>query len=491
MLKIECITKTYPGVRALKGVSLTVEAGTVHGLLGENGAGKSTLMKILAGSETPDSGRIIIDGKPLPPSSVSQVRSQRMAIVYQELSLFNNLTVAQNIFVTKEPMSLGLIDDHSMEREAGELLDYYGIPIRASSPLSQLSIPERQLVEILKGICQGPRILMLDEPTSSLGENEANLLFSIMARLKDQGCAIIYISHKMGEIFRICDVVSVLRDGSYIGTKKIHQVDQASLVKMMIGRDLSHAFPPKGNFIQEEKPLLEVEKITHQPYYKEVTFQIRRGEIYGFYGLVGAGRTEILKGLFGILPPRKGSIRIGGRKVSLTHPSQAINEGIAFVTENRKEEGLVLLSSIKENLSMVSLDHLLSRGFIDSQKEEALAQRHMRELQIKASHSGQRVHTLSGGNQQKVVLGKWFEHNPQILILDEPTRGIDVGAKLEIYKLIQKLAQEGVAIILVSSELSEVLSLCNTLGLVKDSCLIHQSSSDDITEDQILHKLTE
>ena len=492
MLEVKGITKLYPGVKALDNVHLRVEPGYVHGLMGENGAGKSTLMKILAGTEKPNGGEILIDGKPVMIDSVDASQDCGISIVYQELSLFNNLTVAQNLFAMKEKMSKGqvFINDKSMEDEANQLLKSYGINIDSSLPVLRLSISERQLVEIVKAVRLNPRYLILDEPTSSLSEEEVKILFSMIEQLKAEGCAIIYISHKMSEIFTICDLVTVFRDGKYIGTDSVENLNQAELVKMMIGRDLQHAFPEKIDSVRDDDAI-RVENLTSEPFYHDVSFHVKKGEIYGLYGLVGSGRTEIMKGLFGIIPRKEGHILINNEKIHIDSPQKAISSGIAFVTENRKEEGLILTSSIEENISMVRIDHILNHGFINRKKEKQIAQKHINGFRIKTPGSEQMVNNLSGGNQQKVVLAKWFEHNPEIFILDEPTRGIDVGAKFEIYQVIQELVKKGVAVILISSELPEIMNLCHRVGLVRDFSIIHDVSTDDISEDQILMKLTE
>ncbi|WP_168203615.1 sugar ABC transporter ATP-binding protein [Oceanispirochaeta crateris] len=492
MLEVKGVTKLYPGVKALDNVEMTVEPGTVHGLMGENGAGKSTLMKILAGTVKPDSGNIHIDGESVQIHSVEDSHAQGISIVYQELSLFNNLSVAQNIFVMREPIGKSgfSISDRKMEVETDKLLRSFGIEINSSLPVLSLSIAERQLIEIIKAIRLDPKILILDEPTSSLSDEEVKILFSIIGHLKEKGCAIIYITHKMSEVFTICDEVTVFRDGKYIGTEKVENVDQASLVKMMIGRDLQHAFPEMVNSIQEDDAL-RVENLTNNPFYHDISFHVKKGEIYGLYGLVGSGRTEIMKGLFGVLPKKEGRIVIHGKEINVNTPTKAINSGMAFVTENRKEEGLILTSSIEENISMVCIDHVIQHGFINRRKESELAKKHVKGFRIKTPSTDQMVNNLSGGNQQKVVLAKWFEHNPDIFILDEPTRGIDVGAKFEIYQVIQELVKTGVAVILISSELPEIMNLCHRVGLVRNNSIIHDIQTDKITEDQILMKLTE
>ena len=492
MLEVKGITKLYPGVKALDDVHLTVEPGSVHGLMGENGAGKSTLMKILAGTERAERGEIRIDGKPVVIDSVEASHENGIAIVYQELSLFNNLTVAQNLFAMNEFMTKSnvIINDKKMEELSDNLLRSYGINIDSSLPVLKLSIAERQLIEIIKAVRLKPRFLILDEPTSSLSEEEVKVLFSMINQLKNEGTAVIYISHKMSEIFTICDIVTVFRDGKYIGTDKTVNLDQAHLVKMMIGRDLQHAFPEKIDSVKGEDAI-RVESITNTPFFHDVSFHVKKGEIYGLYGLVGSGRTEIMKGLFGVLPKKEGKILIHGRETHIDSPRKAIASGMAFVTENRKEEGLILTSSIEENISMVRIDHILDHGFINRKKEKDIAEKHIKGFRIKTPGSGQMVNNLSGGNQQKVVLAKWFEHNPEIFILDEPTRGIDVGAKFEIYQVIHELVEKGVAVILISSELPEIMNLCHRVGLVRDFTIIHDVSTEDITEDQILMKLTE
>ncbi|MBO8165169.1 MAG: sugar ABC transporter ATP-binding protein [Brevibacillus sp.] len=485
------IHKEFPGVVALDGVDLKLEEGKVLALLGENGAGKSTLMKILSGSYQPDGGDIYLYGKKVEIKNVNHARSLGISIIYQELSLSPNMTVAENIFAMREPARFGLINDKELNRQAKTLLDELEIDISPSKPVNELSISNQQLVEIAKALSMQPKIIIMDEPTSALSSKETELLFKIIRKLKHKGNSVIYISHRMEEIFEISDSISVLRDGKYIGTVETANTDPDELIVMMVGREMNQFYPQKEfTFVKDEK-LLEVKNYTKKGYYHDVNLFVRPGEILGLYGLMGSGRTEIARGIFGMLKKDSGQMFIRGREVHVDSSISAIKHKIAFVTEDRKHEGLVLTASVYENVTFANLHKVLNAIKLISHKKEAdITKEHVDHLRIKTPNIYQMVNNLSGGNQQKIVLSKWFEIEPEILILDEPTRGIDIGAKYEIYKLMIDLAKKGVGIILISSELPEVLNMSDRLLIVKDRRIVTELDPKRTTPEEIMMHIT-
>ena len=453
LLQLRGIGKVFTGVAALRDINLTVRAGQVHTLLGENGAGKSTLIKILAGVHQPSSGSMMLDGAPYAPASPREAAARGIAVVFQELSLCNNLTVAENILATREPARYGFINRKALYRRARQLVDELQLPVDVEARVADLSIAQRQLVEIAKGLSHEAKVVILDEPTSSLSDAEAEMLFAIIARLKAAGKAVIYISHRMEEIMRLSDDITVMRDGQYITTLPRHETTVEELIRLMVGRRMDQMYPPRLPQTpppDAAPPALEVRALTHTRAFRDVSFAVHPGEILGFFGLVGAGRSEVMNAVFGMLPAH-GEVRLDDESVRIRHPADAIHYGIGFVTENRKEQGLVLAHSVRRNTSMAALKRFAARfGFLRFAAERAAAE------------------TLSGGNQQKVVLAKWLGTYPHVLILDEPTRGVDVGAKFEIYRIIRQLAAEGTAILLVSSELPELLGLSDRIVVMHE-----------------------
>ena len=491
VLRMEEIRKVFPGVVALDGVNIALKKGQVLGLMGENGAGKSTLMKVLSGTYHPDGGRIYIDGRVVEIESVNDAKKLGISIIYQELSLSANMTVAENIYSMIEPLKYGLIDDDELNRKTKEYLESMNIDIKPTTLVQDLSLANQQMVEIAKGIVNNPKILIMDEPTSALSSKETEALMQIIRKLKENGCAIIYISHRIEEIFEITDEISVLRDGKYIGTLKTREAEVDELISMMVGREMEEIYPPKEYEYRTENVLLSVENYTKESFYEDISFTLHEGEILGIYGLMGSGRTEIAQGIFGILPKDKGNLTIKGKPVKINTTHQAIKNKIAFVTENRKDEGLVLTASVEENITLANLDHILGKlKLIDAAKEKDIADKYVDSLRIKTPSVFQTVNNLSGGNQQKVVLSKWFEINPDILILDEPTRGIDVGAKFEIYSLINELAKSGVGILLISSELPEVLNMADRILVVKDHRIIKVINTNETNQEEIMGYIT-
>ncbi|MED2974119.1 sugar ABC transporter ATP-binding protein [Fictibacillus sp. B-59209] len=492
ILEMKNIRKEFPGVVALDGVNIKLPEGKILALLGENGAGKSTLMKILSGSYRPDGGHIKLFGEEVDIQNVVHARELGISIIYQELSLSPNLTVAENIFAMYEPMKYGLIDEQKMNRKTKELLNELDISIPPTRLVKDLSISNQQMVEIAKAISSNPKIIIMDEPTSALSSKETEKLFSIIEKLKSQGCSIIYISHRMEEIFAMTDVVSVLRDGKYIGTVETKDTTSDELIRMMVGRSMKEIYPPKTFPYVRDESLLELKGYHREGAFHDISFTLRPGEILGIYGLMGSGRTEIAQGIFGMLKKDRGDLFLHGKKVKVNSPFEAIDHKIAFVTEDRKHEGLVLTSSVYENMTLANLDKVISKfKLIQHEKEVEITKRHVESLKIKTPSIYQTVNKLSGGNQQKIVLSKWFEIEPEILILDEPTRGIDVGAKFEIYKLIIELAKKGVGIIMISSELPEVLNTADRLLVVRDAAIAAELNPKETTQEEIMSYITQ
>lgn len=492
ILKMSGIRKVFPGVVALDGVNISLEAGTVLALLGENGAGKSTLMKILSGSYQPDGGQIELYGQPTDIKNVLDAKNLGISIIYQELSLSPNMTVAENIFALNEPLKAGLIDDERMIEQTKELLDSLSIEIDPRAEVRHLSLANQQMVEIAKAISSDPKIIIMDEPTSALSSKETDILFDIIRKLKAEGKSVIYISHRMEEIFEITDQVSVLRDGKYIGTVKTDETHIDELIRMMVGRSMDEVYPEKNFPYTEDTSLLRLENYTKEGKYHDISFDMKPGEIVGIYGLMGSGRTEIAQGIFGILGKNSGDLYIRDELVQIKSPQDAIDNKIAFVTENRKDEGLILSANVHENITIANLEKILSKlHLINDSKEKQVANDYKESLKIKTPSIYQTVNKLSGGNQQKIVLSKWFEIAPKILILDEPTRGIDVGAKFEIYKLMIDLAQRGVGILLISSDLPEVLNMSDRLLVVRDKTIIQELESKSTDQEEIMKYITQ
>lgn len=469
ILTIANMAKSFGPVAALKDMRLSVRRGRVHTLLGENGAGKSTLMKILAGVYEPTSGNVTLDGKAYRPANPQEAAALGLAIVFQELSLCNNLTVAENILATREPRRFGFINDKALVENARRIVTDLGLNIDVTEKVGNLSIAQRQLVEIAKGLSHEAKVVILDEPTSSLSDNEAETLFDIIGRLKSRGVAVIYISHRMEEIMRLSDDITVIRDGAYVATYAREEVTIEALIALMVGRRMDEIYPVAIHTIDRDKPpVLGVENLAREGEFRDVSFEVRAGEVLGFFGLVGSGRSEVMNTLFG-MKRASGTVRLDGENVHFRSPVEAISRGIGFVTENRKEEGLVLSHSVEWNISMAALPAFTGgAGFIRNSAERAAASEQVDKLSIKTNSLETSSGSLSGGNQQKIVLAKWLLTRPRVLILDEPTRGVDVGAKFEIYKIIRQLAADGTAILLISSELPEVLGMSDRVVVMHE-----------------------
>ena len=484
-LEMEGISKAFHGVKALDRVSLKVHKGEVHALVGENGAGKSTLMKILTGLVKPDEGRIRFYGQDVHIDSPQTALQLGIAMIHQELNPVPEMTVAENIFLGREPTRVKfMVDKKKMYREAREFLATFGFHVDPGTKVGSLSVAQKQMIEIIKAVSRQARLIIMDEPTSALSEGEVRTLFRSIEQLRKSGVPIIYISHRMEEIFSMTDRVTVLRDGQYIGTEPIESLDSGRLISMMVGRPLQDIFPKKK--IEIGDVVLEAKGLTRKPFFENISFQVRRGEILGIAGLMGAGRSEVMRALFGIDRLDEGEVWLEGRKLNIRHPSDAIRHGIAMVTEDRKEYGLVLCRSIRENMSLAYLPQSGGSPLLSKAAEMKRIQKMTSTIHIKMSSVDQLVQSLSGGNQQKVVLSKWLMVKPKLLILDEPTRGIDVGAKAEIYRLMSKLAKEGMAIILVSSELPEVLGMSDRILVMAGGRIKGEFAAGSVTQEEIL-----
>ena len=485
LLTLRGIRKEFPGVIALDGVDLELLAGEVHVLLGENGAGKSTLMKIIAGAVARDAGEIRVNGAATEIANPRHAQSLGIGIIYQEFNLIPHLTAGENILLGREPkLAPGIIDQRRLMREAQHHLDALGVAIDARTTVSRLSVAQQQMVEVAKALSVDARVLIMDEPTSALTGQEIKELFAAIGRLKARGVAIAYISHRMEEIFAIGDRVTVLRDGRNVGTCAIGATTMAELVRMMVGRDLKEQFPKKRTAIGAEA--LRVEQLRRTGVLHDISFALRRGEVVGLAGLMGSGRTELARALFGADRLDGGKIFVRGEEKRIASPRAAIDLGLGLLTEDRKQHGLVLVLSVQENVCLPSVNRLARAGVMQPSRETSLAAQRIAELRIKTPGPWQRVVNLSGGNQQKVVLAKWLCTEADILIFDEPTRGIDVGAKVEIYQLINQLAARGAAILMISSELPEILGMSDRILVMHAGRIAGEFAAADATQEKIL-----
>jgi ABC-type sugar transport system ATPase subunit len=488
LLRMEGIYKAFPGVVAVDSVDLEVDRGEVLALIGENGAGKSTLMKILSGAYACDRGTVCVDGKPLGDFTPRKAIDSGISVIYQELNYLNDLSIAENIFLGNIPLRgrTALVDYPELKRKSWEVQKLIGLDhLDPMTLLANLSIGEKQLVEIGKAYAREVKVLVLDEPTSALNDKECLKLFSLIALLKGEGKAIIYISHKLDEVLGVSDRVQVMRDGRTVGVKARAGLTKEEMIGMMVGRKIEEMYPFTSH--KTGGALLEARHLSSDRL-RDVSFKLRRGEILGFFGLMGAGCDEIVQSLFGILPVSSGEILIDGEKVDIDSPAAAIRHGIGYVPSERKTEGLILSASVRQNVTLLALDRL-SRGLrFDAASERAIAERAVGTFNIKTTSVETVVETLSGGNQQKIVLAKWIENKPKILVLNDPTRGIDVGAKVEIYKLMDRLCQEGLGIIMVSSEMGEVMFTSDRLHVVHEGAIVAEFSKGEATQESIMKK---
>lgn len=474
LLQMKNITKTFPGVKALDNVTFDLQAGEVHALLGENGAGKSTLIKVLGGIYHADGGEILIDGKQVEINSVPDAERNGVAIIHQELVLVPYMSVAENIFLGREIGKGATVDLAAEEREAQKVLDDLGMDIKAGTLVKDLPIAQQQMVEITKAVSANARILVMDEPTSSISDKEVDNLFGIIRDLKQKGVGIIYISHKMSELDVICDRVTVMRDGQYVATKVVKETTRDELIALMVGRQLTNYYV-RDFQTEPGEVVLKVDHLSDGNKVKDVSFELHKGEIIGFSGLVGAGRSEAMEALFGLTTGVTGDVTINGKKAQIKNPTEAMQNGLALVPENRKEEGLYLIRDIEYNTTIEVLHEFIARLRVDEKKASSITAKAIEMMRTKTPSQAQIIGNLSGGNQQKVMIGRWLATNPNILILDEPTRGIDVGAKAEIYTIMNDLAKKGVSIIMISSELPEIINMSDrvyvmALGEIK-GCL--------------------
>lgn len=489
VLEMINITKEFPGVKALDNVQLKVKKGTVHALMGENGAGKSTLMKILIGIYTPDSGKIIFDGEELKVSAIKNALDKGISMIHQELSPIRNMTVAENIFLGREPSyKFGWVKAKELEEKTRKLFEKLEIDIDPKAKMSELSIANTQMVEIAKAISYNSKLIIMDEPTSAITEKEVHHLFKIIRSLKQEGVSIIYITHKMDELAQITDEVTVLRDGKYIGTKSSDQITKDELIEMMVGRELNQIFHKQQVEIKELA--LSVQQLSKKGKFENISFEVRKGEIVGIAGLMGSGRTEVLESVFGINPSDSGEIYVHGEKATIRSPRDAIRYGMGLLTEDRKLTGLFLPLSVQDNIITVTIEQYAKGGFLNEKKIREDCQRLSDQLAIKTPSLQQLIKYLSGGNQQKALIARWLLQDPDILFLDEPTRGIDVGAKSEIYNLIFDLAKKGKAIVVVSSELPEILGLSDRIIVMHDGKKTGELSREEATQERIMELAT-
>ena len=498
LLRMENIRKVFSGVVALDDIDLTLESGEVHSLVGENGAGKSTLIKVLTGAYSRDGGEIFLEGKAVNFRSPEDANDAGVVAVYQEVNLLMFRTVAENIFLGREPRRFGLIDWARMNREAAELLNSLGLNINPKVELGTLNIALRQMIAIVRGVSLGAKVLVLDEPTSSLTEKEVGILYEVIGRLKAQGTAIVYISHRFDELYAVCDKVTVLRDGKLVGTRDLKNLERIDLVCLMLGKQREElekkgatAFVEQHETKAESVPLLKTENLSRGRRLRNVSLEARHGEILGMAGLLGSGRTDVARAVFGADKAESGKVLLNGKSLNLSSPNDAINAGIAFLSEDRKTEGIVPEWSVRENMTLAALPALTNLGVVSRAKQNAIVEKYMKRLGIKASSADQKIRELSGGNQQKVLLARWLCKNPKFLIMDEPTRGIDIGAKGEIQRLVNELANEGLGVLMISSELEELVEGSSRVVVMRDGELVAELHKSEISQDAIINAMAE
>ena len=493
ILHMKTITKGFAGVRVLHGVDFELSSGEVMALMGENGAGKSTLMKVLAGVYDDWEGRILLEGKERRFRNTREAEKAGIAIIYQELNLVSELTVAENIFLGREPIRWGgIVDYPRMNEAAKDILKDLHFTTPVTTPVSRLRVGHQQLVEIAKALSMNARILVMDEPTSALSESEIRILFSVVRKLKKRGVSVVYISHRIGEVFEIADRITVLRDGCLVGLRGIEDVSRRELIKMMVGREFDQFFVKQGR--PEENVYFRVRNLNRKSadtgkkhLVKDITFEVKKGERFGIAGLLGSGRTELLESLFGVDSNNtSGHLEIEGKPVWFSNPQEAMSAGMALITEDRKGNGLVMSMSVKHNMTLAALERILRFLLISKNKEKSFAENYINRLSIDVADLENSVETLSGGNQQKVLLAKWLATQPKVLLLDEPTRGVDVGAKHEIYLLLSELTKQGISVMMTSSELPELLSLCDRIMVLREGKVSALYDGDEATQEKIL-----
>ncbi len=487
ILSVEGVSKSFLGTKALDKVSLEVCKGEVHGVIGENGAGKSTLMNTIFGSLQRDEGTIRFMGEEVHFKCPADALKNGISMIHQETNLVQQFTASENIWLGMEKrfMKGGHLDNGARDRKTQELFDEYGISLHYDDVAGQISMAACQMIEVIRAVACGAKLIIMDEPTSSLSENEVEILFRMIRKLTQQGVAVIYISHKIEEIMKICDRLSVYRDGHYIGTRLISEIDHGTIVSMVVGRELTNLFPKSEPNIGEV--ILNVKNLSKYGKFRDVSFQLHKGEILGFAGLEGAGRSEVASCIFGIDQPDSGEIYLDGKKVSIASPSAAVELGIGMVTEDRLRRGIVAQMSVKDNMTIARLGKFCSRflGSIRRKEEEAACDDMIKTMQVKVSDRNQRIDSLSGGNQQKVIIGRWVMTAPRILILDEPTRGIDVGSKSEIHRLMSSFVEQGMSIILISSEMPELLGMADRIVVMREGNAVYTCDREEATQETL------
>ena len=483
ILSLNGITKEFPGVKALDDVTIHVERGTIHGLVGENGAGKSTLIKVLAGIYQPNAGEVVLEGKTCHFSSPIEARRAGISVVHQEIKLAEPLSVAENMFLGNVMMKGGLVDWAGMRRRAQQIVDDLGMDIDINAQVSSLTVAKKQVVEIMHAINNNSRVLIMDEPSAVLTDRELEVMFRIVKQLRTKGITIIYISHRLDEVFDLCDNVSVLRDGQHINTLPISQVDRQGLINMMVGREMGQEYPKEPAVLGDT--ILKVEHLS-RGLLKDISFEVRSGKVFGISGLVGAGRTELARAILGIDKPESGKVYVRGKRVKYHTFSDAIRDGLGLIPEDRKLQGLVQIMSVKKNTTLVNMKRVIRGGVISSKLEEKLSQEYAKKLRVSTPSMDTEVQYLSGGNQQKVVIAKWLFQNSEILFLDEPTRGIDVGAKAEIYRLINQMVKEGKTVIMISSEMPEILGMCDRIMVMHEGRKMGELMAGEATQEKIM-----
>ena len=492
LLEMKNVCKSFPGVKALQNVDFQLKAGEIHALLGENGAGKSTLIKVLGGIYIPEEGEIYIDGQKVDINGVNAARDNGISIIHQELVQVPHMTVAENIFLGREIMGSFGVDTRKMVAESQKMLDRFDLGINAASEIYDLSIAQQQMVEIVKAISFNCKILVMDEPTSSISDREVEQLFDIMRNLARQGVGIIYISHKMSELNEVCDRVTVLRDGTYVGTRVVAETPRDELIAMMVGRELSNYYT--RDHVKDTPVFFRCEHIDdgkkHHKRVNDVTFEVRQGEIVGFAGLVGAGRSETMQCIFGLTPGSKGTVTMDGKTLNIKTPVDAMKQGISLVPENRKVEGLYHVQSVAFNSTIEVLHEFINKLMVNAKRETEITQEYIDKMHTKTPSHEQSVTNLSGGNQQKVMIGRWLATHPKLLILDEPTRGVDVGAKAEIYEIMNELTKQGVSIIMISSELPEIINMADRVYVMYDGRITGCIDYENVSQEAIMKLAT-
>ena len=487
LLRLEGITKRFPGVLALDGVSFDVRRGEVHAVCGENGAGKSTLMKVISGQYQPDAGALHYRGKVCQFQSPAESEAAGIAIIHQELNLVPHLSVAENIFLAREPRKGWLIDRVALRRNAQQCLSRLGVDIAPDALVKTLSVAQQQMVEIAKALSLNAQVLIMDEPTSSLTESETEKLFAIIHELKRAGVGIVYISHRLDELAQIVDRVTVLRDGRYVSTDRFADTSVEQIVAKMVGRSLDDVFPARHS-VPTTDVLLRVEGLTRQGVFHDVNFELRRGEILGFAGLMGAGRTEVARAIFGADPIDAGQVFLGEQRLSIRSPRDAVRHGLAYLSEDRKHDGLALKMTVAQNVTLANMEAVSNAaGMIQFTKEQEAARHFITALDIRTPSSAQEVRLLSGGNQQKLVISKWLFRESRVLFFDEPTRGIDVGAKYAIYQLLDRLASQGIGIVMISSELPEIMGMTDRVAVFHEGRLVTVRNTRETSQEDVMH----